>query len=240
MKNGNRNWEVARNWLIERINKGELSIGDALPSEPELSQIVGVGRHSVRKALSALSAEGRVSIAQGREALVTEPPHVIYQIGRRTRFSDILRSQGLAPRNETIKAEIIPAPEHVANILKIESGMPVTRHIHRGLANDVPISISCGWYCAVRFPAMSEKRQHGQSITEIYRSYGIEDYVRRETTLSARMPEKWEARLLNQTMDSPVIEQEKIDGTSDGEPIGYAEHIWAARRVRFSFENTES
>jgi GntR family phosphonate transport system transcriptional regulator len=183
--------------------------------------------------MAALAAEGRVVIEQGRGTFVSTLPEIVYRIGRRTRFRKTLISQGVVPGREPISAEIVPAPQHVADVFSIETGDLVSRCLGRSLANNIPISLDCIWHCAIRFPDMSERRMRGESVTDIYLSHGIKDYLRRETTLSARNPVKWEARILQQPMDTPVIEQVKIDVTLDGTPIGYAESLWSAGRVRF-------
>jgi len=59
--------------LEAMIRRGELNEGDALPSERELMKVFGVGRPSVRDALSALSRKGLVKISSGERTRVTRP-----------------------------------------------------------------------------------------------------------------------------------------------------------------------
>jgi len=64
--------------LRRRIESGELSPGDKLPSVVELSAAYNVGRSTVREALSALKAMGLVSIRQGGGTFASapeRPPH---------------------------------------------------------------------------------------------------------------------------------------------------------------------
>ncbi|SHJ33585.1 FadR/GntR family transcriptional regulator [Parasporobacterium paucivorans] len=53
------------------IDKGELKIGDPLPSVDELAQMVGVGRSTVREALVVLEAIGCIRTARGKVAVIT-------------------------------------------------------------------------------------------------------------------------------------------------------------------------
>ena len=59
--------------LMRRIENGELSPGDQLPSERELMETYGVGRVAVREALQALARSGIVEISHGERARVVTP-----------------------------------------------------------------------------------------------------------------------------------------------------------------------
>lgn len=51
--------------LIEGIINDEYTVGDKLPTEPELMKIYGVGRSSIREAIKILSINGILSVQQG-------------------------------------------------------------------------------------------------------------------------------------------------------------------------------
>ena len=57
--------KTVRDALEEDILSGALKPGDRLPTEPELSQRFAAGRHSVRRAVEALSIDGKPSVEQG-------------------------------------------------------------------------------------------------------------------------------------------------------------------------------
>ena len=59
--------------LMRRIENGELSPGDQLPSERELMETYNVGRVAVREALQALARSGIVEISHGERARVVTP-----------------------------------------------------------------------------------------------------------------------------------------------------------------------
>lgn len=64
---------VARK-LHLKLTSGELSPGDKLPSVVELAAEYGVGRSTIREALSALKAKGLLDIRQGGGTYVKSPP----------------------------------------------------------------------------------------------------------------------------------------------------------------------
>tara|TARA_R110002167_G_scaffold91458_1_gene246050 strand:- start:106559 stop:107281 length:723 start_codon:yes stop_codon:yes gene_type:complete len=65
--------ETVEEELELMIRQGEIALGDALPSERELMEAFGVGRPSIRDALSALARKGLVKISSGERTRVTKP-----------------------------------------------------------------------------------------------------------------------------------------------------------------------
>ncbi|NBD23917.1 FCD domain-containing protein [Paenibacillus sp. T1] len=65
-------------WVAQKLHlkltSGELSPGDKLPSVVDLAAEYGVGRSTIREALSALKAKGLLDIRQGGGTYVKAPP----------------------------------------------------------------------------------------------------------------------------------------------------------------------
>ncbi len=57
--------------IEQRIEKGELKVGDQLPSERELAEQFAVSRTAVREAVKALHEKGLVEILAGRGTFIT-------------------------------------------------------------------------------------------------------------------------------------------------------------------------
>lgn len=76
-ENSSRDGDVASRvllWLQRYIQKKKLGIGDALPGELDIAEQVGVGRSSVREALSALKVLGIIeSQRKGGIRIVRDP-----------------------------------------------------------------------------------------------------------------------------------------------------------------------
>lgn len=65
--------ETVEEELEMMIRQGELAEGEALPSERDLMAAFGVGRPSIRDALSALQRKGLVKISSGERTRVSRP-----------------------------------------------------------------------------------------------------------------------------------------------------------------------
>lgn len=58
--------------IKKKIGDGELKPGEKLPSERQLSEMLGVSRTSIREAIHALSFSGYLEVLQGKGAFVTQ------------------------------------------------------------------------------------------------------------------------------------------------------------------------
>ncbi|WP_300532607.1 phosphonate metabolism transcriptional regulator PhnF [uncultured Mameliella sp.] len=232
-------WREIRALIEQEIMDGVLEPGARLPTEPELASLYQAGRHSVRRAVAELAKEGHLSIEQGRGTFVQPRPMIDYPIGRRTRLRRNLGPQGLAVAGETLGSERIAATGRVARVLGLEEGAPVIATRRRSLADGVPVNLGTIYHDATRFPDYPDRRQALGSTTEVYKTYGINDYLRAETRIHARPARSEEARLLNQHPDMPVLVVRAVDKSLDGRPLAYSKVIWSAARGKFSINPDE-
>src|SRR5580692_12116321 len=97
-----------------------------LPSEGELAKRFGVNRHTVRRAMLGLAAQGLVSVEQGRGTFV-QPGAIDYSIGRRTRFTENLREQSHVTAGKVLSTARVKAEPTVAKALGVRAGSIVYR-----------------------------------------------------------------------------------------------------------------
>ncbi len=232
-------WRDIRAEIEQDIMDGLLEPGAKLPTEPELADIHGAGRHSVRRAVAELAKEGFLSIEQGRGTFVQ--PHTLleYTIGARTRLRKNLGTQGVDVSGTEISADRIEANHRVAKSLKIEIGAPVSATSRITKADGVPVSFGTLYHDVTRFPEFPERRRALGSVSATYKSYGIEDYLRGSTQVHARPARAHEAQTLRQHPDMPVMIVRAIDTLPDGTPIAFSQVIWSAARVKFTIPNSE-
>lgn len=240
MRSRGHTWQQTRDRISEEIASGLLAPDARLPSEPELCLHYNTRRHSLRRALAALVADGKLRVEHGRGTFVERAPLLNYVIGPRTRFRENLLSQGLTASGQNISEMRIPASTRVAAALDLPVGQPVFAICRRGFANDLPISLGWSYHDADRFPDMADRRTAGVSVTEIYRSHGIEDYRRQRTTIFTRLANEQEAGLLMLRPGQSVLIVQKTDVDLSGRPIGFSEAAWAGDRVQFTFDTAQT
>jgi len=64
--------ELVMKEILDSIQSGALKPGDKLPTEHELTKMFGVGRSSLREAISALALVGYIEVIQGRGTFVNK------------------------------------------------------------------------------------------------------------------------------------------------------------------------
>ncbi len=113
-------------WLKERIESGEWSLDDQLPSESQLGKQFSVSRITVRRALQTLESDGLIYRRQGLGSFVGTN-RVQQGLVRLTDFAEDMVGAGLAASSRVIHSAMEEASEVVANALKINPGVQVLR-----------------------------------------------------------------------------------------------------------------
>ncbi|MDX8352532.1 phosphonate metabolism transcriptional regulator PhnF [Cognatiyoonia sp. IB215182] len=232
-------WRDIRAEIERDIMDGVLQPGTKLPTEPELTVAYGAGRHTVRRAVAELAKDGFLSVEQGRGTFVQ--PHTLleYTIGARTRLRQNLGAQGVDVSGESLGVERMSASKRIAANLQIEEGAPVVATSRLTHADGVPVSFGTLYHDAARFPDFPERRQAMGSVSAVYKSYGIPDYLRGSTQMHARPARAAEAQQLRQHPDMPVIVVRAVDTLPDDTPISFSQVIWSAARVKFTIPRSE-
>lgn len=194
--------------------------GEQLPPEPALAAKFSVNRHTIRRAMGELEQSGLVRIEQGRGTFVQE--HAIdYAIGRRTRFSQNLASQGMRGHLEVIDTQLLRAPE-IARQLGLTRTAQLLRVQMIGRAEARTIDVADHYFDAARFPDLQEQIRTARSISKALAGHGIADYTRKWSRITAMLPSAEVARLLNQPKTRPVLQVEALNIDIDGAPLQYS------------------
>ncbi|MBR0665133.1 phosphonate metabolism transcriptional regulator PhnF [Roseomonas hellenica] len=223
-------WARVADDLRRAILGGTYPPGSQLPNEQGLMQLYRVSRNTLRRAVAELELRGLLRTEQGRGSFVQE--RLDYALGARTRLTDNLLGTGLTAKRRLREMWQVPASPEAAEALGIPLGDPAWRVVSLQCVDGAEINIATSWYSARRFPDFDQRRQQEESVTRLFRSYGIPDYVRAWTRLFARRATEAEARALRQPAASPVLEIHKLDAAPDGTPLAYGSGVWAADRVQ--------
>ncbi len=113
-----------------------------LPSEREIAAMTGLSRVTVRKAIAALAAEGKVVQRQGSGSFVApEMARVEQSLSRLTSFTEDMARRGLSARSRWLaRGFFIPSPEESA-ALSLPPEAHVARLARLRLADGRPMGI---------------------------------------------------------------------------------------------------
>jgi GntR family phosphonate transport system transcriptional regulator len=224
-------WRQIADSILQAIVTGDFAENAALPPEVALAERYGVNRHTVRSAISALVQEGVLRAEQGRGTFVLSRKRLSYPIGARTRFSTGLQGQTSERHIVLLSSSVEPASQRVAEGLGLARGAEVIRLETRGEADGRAVSRAAGWFDARRFAGIDKAMAETGSITASLARFGIDDYLRQSTVLSARHADAADLADLDLQPGAIVLVTVAVNVTPDGQPIQFSESRFPAERV---------
>ena len=168
---------------------------------------------------------------QGRGTFVLPRKRLSYPIGARTRFSTGLQGQTSERHIVLLASSVEPASQRVAEGLGLARGAEVMRLETRGEADGRPVSRAAGWFDARRFAGIDAAMAETGSITASLARFGIDDYLRQSTVLSARHADAADLADLDLQPGAIVLVTVAVNVTPDGRPIQFSESRFPAERV---------
>lgn len=217
-------WREIHDSLSSDIASGLYAPGSKLPTEATLSARFGVNRHTVRRALAALSEAGVIFTRQGAGAFVGHRP-ADYPIGQRVRFNQNLRAAGRLPDKTVLSLETRIANSAETAALSLPPGSSV--HVFDGLstADGMPVALFRSTFPAERFPDLCEALARLRSVTAALAEQGVSDYTRASTRLNAVTASPTQALHLQITQGAPILRTIAINVDADGAPVEFG-HTW--------------
>jgi GntR family phosphonate transport system transcriptional regulator len=227
-------WRQIADRIRSDIAATAVAEGGQLPPETSLAQRFGVNRHTVRTAIAALVQEGTLRAEQGRGTFVERTLPLSYPIGKRTRFSTGLEGQTRNFRSILLSSGDDIADGRLAVALDLKVGAPLSRLETLGEADGRPLSRSTNWFDAQRFHGIATAFDTSGSMTAALRTFGVDDYIRKSTTVSARHADAADLDDLKLSNGAIVIVTRAVNADMDGRVIQYAETRFAADRVELT------
>jgi len=229
-------WRQVADGIERGIANGAFAAGEKLPGETEIAETYRVNRHTVRRALAALAERGLVRAERGSGTYV-EARRLAYPLRSRTRFSEIVGAGGHEPRGQLIDASTDVATRELARELGLKTGAALIRIEALRFADRTPICVSTTWLAADRFPDAGRVFAKLRSMTGLLAHYGINDYRRASTRISAAIAEATDAARLDLALGRPILVVDSTDVDTNGSPLVTKRSRFAAERVEFLVEN---
>ena len=229
-------WKQISDDIETSIKSNTWKPGDKLPTEMELAKAYRVNRHTIRRSVHELVEKGLVSVEQGRGMFI--PDYVLnYKLAKRTRFSEVVSSHNKFPGGRALSGEVIKANKIVSEALTMpfEAKVCLLRTIRE--LDGVPIVLAAHYFSASRFPDFLERFEEFKSVSKTLDSYGLGNYERQSTNISARMPNSEEIASLKQPANRPVLITESVNVDSFGEPIEFGISAFSADRTNLIVES---
>lgn len=229
-------WARIAHEIADAIRHGIYAPGERLPSEHALAERYGVNRHTIRRSLSTLGQLGLVRSTQGSGTYV-EDFAVDLVLGKRTRHRQNLAQAGLKGGMQVLQAQAAHADAGVAQALQVRTGAPVLHLVVLGEGGGRPLHAGDRYFPLPRFAGLDSHLSETGSITASFARFGVADYTRRESRVSACLPGTEIAALLQQPTSRPALQVTSVNVDTDGIPVEYARTWFAGDRVTLTVDH---
>ncbi len=221
--------------ILDRIESGELSPGDHLPSERELSGKLGVNRLTLRRAFRILEDQGWLTRRQGSGTTITDGK-IEWQAGRLIPFTQGARLRGYVPGARIILFEQRQVEAGVASELGLAVSAAVY-YVHRlRLINREPALLERFTVPAHRFPGFERHDLVQRSLYEVMETeYGV-SVSRARQSLEPVIATQYEAKLLRVRPGAPLMLERRLTVDQEGQPVELAKDLYRGDRFRFVTE----
>src|SRR6476620_6790753 len=185
----------------------QLAVGEAIPSERQLSSDIGVSRLTVRAALDDLVREGLLVRRRGSGTFVSEPK--IAQELTMTSFTEDMRRRGMVPGSRTVELKSRPAGAWLGRILHVSPSESLV---------------------VVKRVRLADHESHS-FYTLLSDRYGI-DIVGVLQTIEPTVTNEEESELLGVPLHSPAFLFERTSRTAAGETVEFVRSLYRGDRYR--------
>ncbi|HEY3833110.1 MAG TPA: GntR family transcriptional regulator [Acidimicrobiia bacterium] len=230
--------------LRERLARGDVAAGGALPSEAELSAETGASRVTVRRALEQLRVEGLVTSRRGSGWFAAHDP-VRQSLGRVTTVEAALEAAGAHPERRVLEFAFEPAPSYVARALELDSasegasaasgGGEVLRVQRLNLADGEPFALVTVWVPGELGHYLSRAEVEVATFYDLLPLRGVA-LGRATQQVGADIANAADARHLDVEKGSALLTARRITRDTDGRPVIFSLHRYPARRTAIEIE----
>jgi len=220
--------------LIQAIKSGLLEAGDCLIAERDLAERLDVSRVTVRKAISELVTDGYLMQRQGAGTMVCESPDSVLhkKLSTLNGFTEDMQKRGFKPKSKLISRQELPATEHEAKVLDLQTDDLICRLSRVRLLDDSPLAYEIAIIPASIIPESMEIN------VSLYATLAEQNMVPVRATQSIRAvnasPEV--AQALNIKIDDAVLFMERQGFAKDDRVVEYTQSYYRGDRYDYTVE----
>lgn len=220
------------NALKQAVASAQIKRGGVIPSERVLSQVLGLSRVTVRKAIDGLVSDGFLDRRHGAKTVVSS--RLEKSLATMTSFSEDMRSRGLEPGCVWISRDISrPSPAEMM-ALGISGSEKVVRLRRLRTADGVPIAIEMATLPARFVP---DPKAIGDSLYEYLETTGALP-VRALQRMQSKPGTLEERQLLAAPDDASLLIMERRCFLADGQIVEFTQTKYRGDVYDFVIELT--
>jgi GntR family transcriptional regulator len=200
-----------------RVDAGEWTPGERLPSEPELAVEMGVSRPTLREALRLLASEGWLDRKHGSGTYVSRRVPVHNSLDVNFGVTDLIMGAGQVPGTSKREVRVERAGAVVGRALRITPATSVVKLERVRTANGEPVVHSLDI-----FPPWSLSLERVETLSEsVYAALAAQGspVVRGDAHLTAVASDGPLAKALGVRKGAPLLRIEQVDLDASGQAM---------------------
>lgn len=222
--------------ILERIDGGHLTVGDAVPSERELARTHSVSLMTARHALASLERDGLVERRRGAGTFVA-PPKIHFN--KLVSFTEEMNSRGLTPYSRLLSASVVDGDHEVAARLSLDGGGALVKVERLRLAAKEPFALELCYLAAKDFAGLLKMGLEKRSLfTVLKQEYGVE-LAYADEEVGATAADARTAEMLAVPRGAPLLRIRQVIYSTSARPAIYVlgfyrsdRHTLLVRRFR--------
>jgi GntR family transcriptional regulator len=207
-----------------------LQVGQAIPSERQLTLDLGVSRLTIRAALDELVRDGYLDRRHGSGTYVTEPK--IAQPLTLTSFSEDMRRRGMVPGSRTLELATTSAGARLAHRLQVSPAERLVRVKRLRLADAQPMAMEVLHIPEALVPGLTKADLEDRSFYDLLgERYGIV-IVSGTQSIEPTVTNEEESEVLGVPLHTPAFLFERTTVSESGRIIEFVRSIYRGDRYR--------
>ncbi|WP_153731627.1 GntR family transcriptional regulator [Sporosarcina obsidiansis] len=219
--------------VLKQIKDGTYEVGDAIPTEKELSEIYDISRTTVRQAITELVQEGWLYRVKSKGTFVKTPKISQSFIQALGSFNDQIIDLGMTPSTEVLDFEVIEVPEHIAPQLNLKVGEKVIYIHRRRFADNEPIVMVKTYLPYEKCKFVLDRDFVKDSLYPVLSTTKETQICKIRRLIEAVQATKYDIGNLDLTKEKVILQFISVGYNSQEEPIEYSLARYRGDKNRF-------
>lgn len=215
----------ASNYMREKIYNREWDVDEKIPTEFELTDILGMSRGTVKRAIKSLVDEGLLVQIPGRGTFVTRP-NITHPSGNcLLSFAESLHSQGIEFETQVLESTIIRADAFLSEKLLVPVNAPVLFLRRVRTVDGEPIMYIENRLSMLVVPGLDKVDFEEESLFKSIERCAGKRIGYSQTRYAAKIAGEKRGEILQVGEEAPVLHLEQQVFLSDNVPVEWG-NVW--------------
>jgi GntR family transcriptional regulator len=221
--------------MVDLIESGALAVGERLPAERELAELLGVSLAPVRQAILDVVNKGLLVRGRGRGTFV-RGPGLDEKISILHSLTESMRAQHVEVDTRVLRQERVPVPPDVAGALALREN--VVMLLERvALVGKEPVALLYAYLSLRAYPGLVDAQLANRSLYETLRDQYATVVTRADSVIELVRTTSAEAGKLGVAVGEPLLRVQGTAFSDNGKPVEYFRVLYRGDRVRFHLES---